>query len=175
MIFKNISNFNNIYDYLPIVISALIVDMYVLSRVVFGYIKIKSLNDWYNKFGFLAVVADVLSLVIGIIIARFIYSFFFTNYSLILFIFLTCCIQIIHDLSFAYFFSIVPRNKSIILDVFKDYGKEVGYTILLADSLMIIGSILLGSILASYSLNIQIIILIISLYILPYLLYSIKQ
>lgn len=173
--FKNISNFNNIFDYLPLITSALIVDMFVISRMVFGYIKIKSLNEWYNKFGFLAVIADVLSIVIGIIIARLIYTIFFTNYSLILFILLTCFIQIIHDLSFAYFFNLVPRNKSYILDVFKDYGKEVGYTILLADSLMIIGTIILGSFLASFNINIQIIILIISLYILPYLLYSIKQ
>ena len=173
--FKNISNFNNVYDYLPIITSALIVDMFVLSRVVFGYIKIKSLNEWYNKFGFLAVVADVLSIVIGIIIARFIYTSFFSNYSLILFIFLACIIQNIHDLSFAYFFSIIPRNKSLILDIFKDYGKEVGYTILLADSLMIIGTILLASYITSLNINIQIIVLIISLYILPYLLYSIKQ
>ena len=175
MIFKNISNFNNINDYLPIVISALIVDMFVLSRIVFGYIKIKSLNDWYNKFGFLAVVADVLSIVIGIIIARFLYPIFFLNYSLILFIILTCFIQIIHDISFAYIFNKVPRNVSRILDVFKDYGKEVGFTIIVADSLMIIGTILLGSIFASLNINIQIIVLIVSLYILPYLLYSIKQ
>jgi uncharacterized protein YacL len=170
---KNISNFNNLNDYLPIITSALIIDMFVLSRVVFGYIKIKSLNEWYNKFGFLAVVADVLSIVIGIIIARYLYPIIFSNYSLILFIVLTCFIQIIHDLSFAYFFYIVPRNKSRILDVFKDYGKEVGLTILLADSLMIIGTILLSSYITSFTINIQIIVLIVSLYILPYLLYSI--
>lgn len=175
MIFKNISNFQNLHDYFPIIISALIVDMIVLSRMVFGYIKIKSLNKWYNKFGFLAVVADVLSIVIGIIIARFLYSILFSQYSLILFIFLTCLIQIIHDLSFAYFFNIIPRNKSIILDVFKDYGKEVGLTILLADSLMIIGTILLASFITTLNINLQIIIFIVSLYLLPYLLFSIQQ
>ena len=76
---KNIIQFNNISDYLPIITAALIVDMIVLSRVVSGYINIKSLNQWYNKFGLFAIIADVLSIVIGIILARFIYPFIFYN------------------------------------------------------------------------------------------------
>jgi len=172
---KNLSNFNEVSDYLPIISAALIVDMFVLSRIVFGQININSLNKWYNKFGLLAVVADVLSIVIGIIFARFLYPFIFKKYSLILFLLLTCFIQIIHDCLFSLFFNMIPRNKSSILDIFKDYGKEVGFTILLADSLMMISTIIIGSFLATLNLNSIIVILIISLYILPYLLYSIPS
>ena len=172
---KNIVQFTNVADYLPIITSALIVDMIVLSRVVFGYINIKSLNQWYNKFGLFAIIADVLSIVIGIILARFIYPFIFSKYSLILFIILACVIQITHDLLFAVFFNTIPRNKSLILDVFKDYAKEVGFTIILADALMIISTILLGTYLTNLTTNSVIIILLVSLYILPYLLFSIKK
>jgi hypothetical protein len=172
---KNISIFNDTSDYLPIISAALIVDMVILVRIVFGYINIKSLNNWYNTFGLLAVIADVLSIVIGIILARYLYPFIFKNYSLILFIVLTCIIQIIHDLLFAVLFNSIPKNKSEILDVFKDYAKEVGFTILLADSLMMIATILLASYFASLKNNTVIIFFIISLYILPYLLYSIKK
>ena len=171
---KNISNFNNVSDYLPIISAALIVDMVILFRIVSGSINIKSLNEWYNKYGILAVVADVLSIVIGIIVARFLYPFIFKNYSLILFLLLTVFVQVTHDLSFAAFFNSIPRNKSSILDVFKDYAKEVGVTILFVDALMMISTILLGSYLATLNPNNNIIIFIISLYILPYLLYSIK-
>ena len=66
---KNISDFKNVNDYLPIITSALIVDMAILLQIIFGYIKIDSLNNWYKKFGFLAIIADVLSIVIGIIIS----------------------------------------------------------------------------------------------------------
>jgi hypothetical protein len=69
----------------------------------------------------------------------------------------------------------IPRNKSSILDIFKDYGKEVGFTILFVDSLMMISTIIIGSFLATLNLNSIIVILIISLYILPYLLYSIPS
>ena len=172
---KNISHFNNTNDYLSIIISALIVDMVILVRIVLHYINIKSLNIWYNKFGLLAVVADVLSIVIGIIVSRLLYPFIFKDYSLLKFLGLTCLVQLTHDLLFAKFFYSIPKNTSLILDVFKDYAKEVGIQILFVDSLMMISTILLASYLATLSFNSNIIILIVSLYILPYLLYSIKK
>jgi len=171
----NISNFYNIKDYLYLLNAGLITDLIVIMRIIFGQINIKSLNIWYRKFGLLAVIADVLSIVIGIIIARYIYTFFFKEYSLLLFIIITVGVQVIHDISFAYLFNLIPRNKSEILDIFKDYGKEVGFTIILADSLMMISTVLIGTYLSYFSININIIILIISLYILPYFLYSIKS
>lgn len=159
---------------MPILIAALLVDMVVLVRVVFGSIHIKSLNNWYKQFGVLAVAADVLSIVIGIILARFLFPFFFKTYSLIPFLLLTCVVQLLHDVSFYFFFTSVPRNFSAILDVFKDYAKEVGGLILLVDGLMMISTVLIATYLKSLSFNTNIIILIVSMYILPYLLYSIK-
>jgi hypothetical protein len=170
---KNLSNFNNVNDYLPILTAALMVDMFILIRMASGSLKIHSLTKWYKEFGLSAVLADVLSIVIGIILTRFLYPLFFKEYSLFFFLLLTCGIQITHDLSFAVLFNSIPRNKSVILDVFKDYAKEVGITILLADALMMISTILLASFIATYSTNSILILLIVALYILPYLLYSI--
>lgn len=174
MILANLSNFQNTKNYLHIITAALIVDMIILVAILAGYINGKSIKEWYNKFGLLAVIADVFSIVIGIILARFLYPFLFTKYSLILFLGLTCFVQVTHDSLFYLFFKGIPRNKSVILDVFKDYANESGYMILVADALMMISTILLGSYLATLNTNSNIIILIISLYILPYLLYSIK-
>jgi hypothetical protein len=143
--------------------------------MVFGAIRFKSLNAWYNQFGVLAVLADVLSIAIGIIIARFLYPFFFKQYALFAFLALTVAVQMTHDILFAQLVNIIPRKASAIIDVFKDYATEVGAQILLADASMMIGTILLASYLASFSLNTQIIVLIVSAYILPYLLYSIKK
>lgn len=170
---KNISNFENTSDYLPIITAALIVDMIVLFRIVFGYIEIPSLTEWYNKFGVFAVLADVLSIVIGVILARFVYSALFKDYSLLLFLVVTCIIQVSHDLLFAAFFNSVPRYSSAILDVFKDYANEVGPTILLADAAMMVSTVLIASILARWNTNSNIILLVVALYILPYVLYSI--
>ena len=175
MIFKNISNFSNINDYLPILNAIIITDMFVLSRVVLKQIKINSLNEWYNKYGLSAILTDVLSIMIGIILTRFFYPFIFKQFNIILFCILAVIIQVTHDLIFAYYFNIIPMGKSRILDTFKKYGKEVGYTIIFADSLMIISSILIGSLLCNLSLNLNIFLLIVLLYIIPYLLYSIDN
>ena len=171
---KNISNFNDTSDYLPILTSALIVDMAVIFACVLRYINIKSLNDWYNKFGLSAVLADVLSIVIGVILSRVLYPFVFgeNNYSLVKFAGLSVVIQFTHDLLFYTFFKNVPRNKSAMLDVFQDYAKEVGGKILFADATMMVSTILLASILATWKTNYVIITAIIACYILPYFLYS---
>lgn len=56
-----------------------------------------------------------------------------------------------------------------MLDFFKDYAKEVKARAILGDSFMMIIACLLSSIFATYSLNINIIILIIATYFIPYL------
>jgi len=170
---NNISIFNNINDYLPILNGAILTDMFVLLLVIFGFIKSKSLKKWYNLFNLSAFIADVLSIVIGVIISRYLYPLIFDKYDLFNFLFLTVIVQLTHDLLFSKFFYSVPRGNSLMLDVFKDYGNELGGKILLADASMMISTIILGGIFASYSTNFNIIFLISLMYIAQYLLYSI--
>ena len=173
MLFKNISNFSNTTDYVAILSGAIITDLIVILRVVLGQIKSRSLTTWYKKYGLAGVLADVLSIMIGIIITRYLYFFVFTKYSLLFFCGLAVVVQLTHDLLFAFLFNSIPRGKSDILDTFKDYAKEFGLVILLADAAMIVSTILIGSALANMSLNANIIVLIVSLYLVPYFLYSI--
>jgi hypothetical protein len=56
-----------------------------------------------------------------------------------------------------------------MLDFFKDYAREVGVGAILGDSFMMILACLLSSNFATYSLNSNIIILIFSLYFVPYM------
>jgi len=181
---KYVTNFSNTDDYLPIFNAALFTDLVVILMTITGYIRSKTLREWYQKYGLAAIIADVLSIMIGVIAARYIYSTFFTgNPGIFVFIIIAVLFQMSHDLLFAVLFNSVPRGKSQILDTFKDYGKEIGFTILLADASMIISTILLGSILADIPLwtfemhngvkkNINIIVCIVLLYLTPYLLYS---
>jgi len=175
MIFKDISNFNNTSDYLPIITAALIIDLLVILRLILGQVKSVSLTDWYHKYGISGVLADVLSISLGVVLVRHFYHFIFTKYSLLSFLFLTVIVQITHDLLFAQFFMSVPRGRSAILDTFKDYAKESGPSVLLNDALMMIFTVLLSSILAGLSLNANILIFLFSLYLVPYFLYSIPK
>jgi hypothetical protein len=171
MIFKDISNFNNVHDYLPILNGCVNADLIIIFLLFHGVFKSYYLKKWYKKYQLSAVIADVLILVIGIILARFFYKFFFPSqgFNIIYFTGLAVIIQIIHDLLFYLFFNSVPSGYNAMLDFFKDYAKEVGVGAILGDSFMIILSCLLSSHFATYSLNGNLIILILSLYFFPYM------
>jgi hypothetical protein len=171
--FKDISNITTVASFLPIVNGAIITDLVVIFRLIIGQIKSKTLTKWYNDYGLSGILADVLSLVIGVIITIFIYKYSFSKFNIFLFAFIAVMVQLIHDLLFARLFYFIPRGKSRILDTFKDYGNEHGYVILLADALMIISTVFISSLLVSLSEKINVIIFIVMLYLIPYFLYSI--
>jgi hypothetical protein len=169
----DIYNFNNVSDYLPILNSVIITDIFVIILLIKGLIKSKVLENWYRNLTLSAVIADVLIIVIGIIITRFLYPYIFSKNNLLNFVLLAVFIQITHDIFFYLFSKSVERGKSTILDIFKDYGKEKGFGAIIADSLMIISSILIASYLKGKTLNSNIIILIFSVYLVPYLIYTV--
>ena len=159
-------------NYLALLNAVLLTDICVILLSIFGIIQSKVLNRWYSNYNLSAVIADVLIIVIGIIIARFVYPYIFNTYSLLKFIGLAVCIQIIHDILFYVFFSNTPRGLNKMLDTFKDYAKEVSYKAILSDSGMMIMACLIASYLSNKNTNTNIIVLISSLYVLPYLLYN---
>ena len=169
----NIYNFNNVSDYLPILNSVIITDIFVIILLIKGFIKSKVLENWYRRLTLSAVIADVLIIVIGIIITRFLYPYIFSKYSLPKFLTLAVLVQITHDILFYLFCISIERGKSQILDIFKDYGKEKGTGAIVADSLMMISSILIASYLKGKTLNANIIVLIVSVYLVPYMVYTV--
>ena len=169
---KNIGDFNNINDYLPLFNSVLITDLFVILLLNTSVIKSQVLKKWYSQYNLSAVIADVLIILIGLIITRAIYYYVFDSFSILKFVILAVIVQIIHDLLFYIIFSNVPRGVNKMLDTFKDYANEVSYKAILADSSMMIMSVLIASYLVNKSTNTNIIVLISFLYLLPYLLYN---
>jgi len=170
---KPLNQFGETADYLPILNGVLITDLLVIALLIGGFIQSKVLQNWYRDLSLSAVTADVLIIVIGIIMTRFLYPFIFAKYSLWKFILLAVLIQITHDSLFYLLCISIKRGKSRILDIFKDYGKEKGVGAIKADSLMMISSILLASWLKCQSLNTNIITLIVSVYLVPYMIYTV--
>jgi len=167
--FQDISNFGNVNNYLPILNGCICSDIIIIFLLYNGFFNSIFLKKWYKKYQLSAFIADVLILVIGIIITRFVYKYFFDSFNIWKFTGLAVIIQIIHDILFYLFFSSVPRGYNEMLDFFKDYAKEVKAGAILGDSFMMIIACLLSSIFATYSLNTNIIILIIAIYFIPYL------
>lgn len=171
--FNDITNITTATDFLPIINGAIITDLIVIFRLIMGQFKSKTLTQWYNDYGLSGILADVLSLVIGVVITSLIYKYIFTKFNILSFAFIAVLVQLIHDLLFARLFYFIPRGKSRIMDTFKDYGKEHGYVILLADALMIISTVFISSLLAPLSEKINVFVFIVLLYLIPYFLYSI--
>ena len=169
---KNIANFNNTNDYLPLFNAVLITDLFVIFLLNIGMIKSKVLRQWYSQYNLSAVIADVLIIFIVLIIVRAIYYYVFDSFSIVKFIILAVILQITHDILFYVFFSNIPRGVNKMIDTFKDYANDVSYKAILADSGMMIMSCLVASYLVNKDTNTNIIVLIIFLYLLPYLLYN---
>ena len=169
---KNIADFNNINNYLPLFNAVLITDLFVILLLNTRVIKSQVLRQWYSQYNLSAVMADVLIILIGLIITRAIYYYIFDTFSIVKFITIAVCVQLIHDILFYIFFSNIPRGVNKMLDTFKDYAKDVSYKAILADSGMMIMSCLIAFYLVNKSTNTNIIVLISFLYLLPYLLYN---
>jgi hypothetical protein len=173
MIFKDISSFNQTQDYLPILSGAILTDLIVIILAITGFISSKSLKKWYRKYGLGAIIADILIIVIVIIIARYIYPFIFSTFSIVSFIIIGVIIQVVHDISFYQLTFLIPNGKSDFMDTFQEYIQESGYPILFADASMVISTIVLSSFFSSLSYNTNIIIFIVLIYLIPYLVFSV--
>lgn len=171
MIFKDISKFNNVGDYLPILNGCLNADLIIIFLLFHGVFKSDYLKKWYKKFSLSAAIADILILFIGIIITRFLYGYIFKEFNIIFFTALALLIQITHDMLFYLLFSNTPVGYNYMLDFFKLYAKEVGAKAILGDSFMMILACLLSSYFATFNINMNIITLVISTYFLPYMIF----
>ena len=96
----------------------------------------------------------------------------FKHFNLILFIILAVIIQLIHDLTFYKFFSSIKKGKNKMLDVFKEYAKEMSYKILIADAEMIIATCIISSLLANFSISVNIFLFIVLFYLAQYFIYN---
>jgi hypothetical protein len=164
------------YKYFPqILIAVLLVDVIVIFLVryfpdLFGSI----INAWYDRFGLSAVIADVLIIVLGFLLAQIIYKNYLKpeyGYNPVIFAGLLVLIQIIHDLLF--YFGIVqtiPGGHNAMIDFFKRYGESGSFKVILADSAMMLGSFGIASFLASAQPITNIFMGILGAYTVPYIL-----
>lgn len=165
---QNISNFKNNDDLLPIFLAVTIVDFIVILIAKHSSFFGRQINVWYDKLGMTAVLLDVLIIVIGLLITRFIFTYFNLTFSPIKFIAVALAVQILHDIGL-YKLLIEPhKGGNVVLDIYKDYAKENGAKIILADSAMIIGSCFLAMYFKGVPTYNNIALLIFVLYLLPY-------
>ena len=168
--FSDISKFEKTGDYLSILVAAIFVDLFFVVLLFHGYISSTNLKKWYTKYQWSAFIADVLSIFLGIVLTRFFYYFIFSSFVLWKFAGLAVVIQIVHDLIFYSIFSNTPHGYNAMLDFFKEYAREMGTAAIRGDSIIMILTAILSSVLVGQSINTNIILLVFGLYLTPYLL-----
>jgi uncharacterized protein YacL len=129
----------------------------------------KSLDHWYERFGPVAVLNDCLVILLGILIAQWL----FPRGDIMTIVIASVVIQLIHDgLFYLFVIQPIPQGHNRMMDLFKEYANENGWKILLADSIMIGSTVVLASYIQTLSQKIQIFKLLLGIYALTYVIYT---
>ena len=169
---KPTSNFLNDSELLPIVTANLWVDLVIIFIAMSGLIYTgKTLKLWYKKYRLSAVIADMFSIILGMILLRYIVYKLNIKVNLFQFILLGIGLCVIHDILFYLFFKNIPRGSNHMLDFFKDYSKDLGTTAIVGDVILVIWAIILASLLKTQTKKMNIITLFIGIYLIPYIIY----
>ena len=168
----DITRFDKINDYLPILNGIITADLLFLIIVYYMYNNNSddegSLLNWYKEFGLSAFIADFSIIFIGLILTRYIFKIYKLKNNIIIFILVALFLQIFHDILFYVFFSAIPKNKNEMIDFFKIYAEKQGKNAIIGDSILVVMSILLASMFAGLTFNTNIILLSFLIYLLPY-------
>jgi hypothetical protein len=170
--FKDISQFDNTDDYLPIIAAILIVEVITIVLSFTDITQSEFLKVWYKKYLLSAVLADVSLIFLGFVIARALYYNIFDEFSILNFILLLVIIQVIHDILFYITITSIPKGANKIIDILKDYADEISYYAILGDSAMMISAALIAGYIANFDANTNIIMLAFFVYILQFILYT---
>jgi len=169
---KPTSNFMNDSELLPIVTANLWVDLVIIFIAMSGLIYTgKTLKLWYKKYRLSAIIADMFSIIVGMILLRYIVYKLNIKVNLFTFILLGIGLCIIHDILFYLLFKNIPKGSNHMLDFFKDYAKDLGATAIIGDVILVINAIILSALLNTKSKKMNIISLFIGIYLIPYIIY----
>jgi hypothetical protein len=170
---QDISDYHDLNDWGFLVVAAIVIEVVVIAITrFFPVFSGKYLNLWYSRFKLSAVLLDILSVLIGFGIARYIYTeyiypkndwnpWYFTGTALV--------VQILHDILF-YIGVIrqVPESHNGLIDVFKKYAEAAGAKVILGDSAIMVGTSITSMLLKAAPFHAVIFLGLAGLYTLPY-------
>jgi len=173
----DISNYYNLYDNVLLFFAILIVDVFVLFLVrYFPSFFGQALNDWYTNFKFTAMLSDILIILLGFMITRYIYTRWITpvyGWNPLLFLGLLVGVQIVHDLLFHVAVVLpIPVGRNKIIDLFKRYSTSAGPKIIGGDAIIVLASALVAMYYKSQPTHVVVLASVLALYNAIYILYT---
>lgn len=131
-----------------------------------------TLNKWYDTFGPVAVLADIMSMSIGIAAARYIFTALGFK-GILAFLAVVVAFQLAHDiLFFTAVLQPMPPGHNKIIDLLRIYGNENGVKVLVGDALMMLGCVGFAYGLKSLPAHITTAVALVSVYALCYIIYT---
>ena len=138
----------NNHNILTLTVAAIIVDTIVGYRVLFDKSCGKYIREWYKQFTIGAYAMDILTLIGGAYISTLLTPNFYLQLVYVV------IVGLIHDTSFGTFLNSINTKSSKVIELFKNYAKELGKKILLWDALMLVSTLLISNyLLINFSQN----------------------
>jgi len=154
-------------DIFRLITAALIVEFWVIY--IFKVLGSgSSIKKWYGKFGALAVLSDVTSVLIGIMIVFLIIP----DASGIKLAIYSVIVQVIHDILY-YLLVVVqlPRGTNAVIDLMKEYAQETSWGPIVADSMIMLSTVGAYTLLKGQSTEYLTFITLVALYGITYVVY----
>lgn len=166
---KQLSNYKDLNNIPHILVGTLIADLVAVLLAKHTDLLGHSLKRWYDEFQLSAVIADVLSIVLVILIAQVVYTELFKGSHPLVFLLLIVVIQVIHDsLFYVGVILPVPVGQNRIIDLFKRYAQEGSAAIILGDAVLMIGSTMFAAASLKLSNPLFAFLGILAVYVVPY-------
>ena len=148
--FGDLSKIGDTNTQLSFVAAALTVELMMLMifRLTKTPLAAEQINKWYDVYKLDAILLDTLSIVIGFIIASFLYPFFFSEFNLGFFLLVMLGVQITHDYLFwRYVIVPIPKGHNQVIDTMKIYAERSKGGAIIGDSIMYLMGVPIASIL----------------------------
>ena len=170
---EDISDYHEVTDWGFLLTAAIVVEVVVIAITrFFPSFSGKYLNLWYSRFKVSAILQDILSVLIGFGLARYVYTeyvypnhdwnpWYFTGLAII--------VQVIHDVLF-YLGVIrqVPEGQNGMIDVFKKYSEAGSYKVVVGDSAIMAGTSVVSMVLKAFPVHGVIFLGLAAAYTIPY-------
>ena len=176
MKYADISNFYKISDYLPILNGCINSELTVMYIAYFTlYLTVgntDALKLWHEKYTFTLSIWSISTMMLIIVLTRLCYTLLFNEFTIYKFTFLSVIVQLVYDIFYyLIFYHKLPKGFKMFnyLDINAD---DVSYRTSAESVTSIILASFLSSNFGTYTLNSNIILLIVSVYFIPFFIYN---
>ena len=176
MKYADISNYYNLSDYLPILngcINSELTVMYIAYCTLYLTIgNVDALKLWHEKYTFTLSVWSIITMMLVLVITRFFYTILFNEFTIYKFTVLSVIVQIAYNLLYYLLFYHRISNIFKVFNYLDVNSEDLTYRTLTESISLIVLASILSSNFATYTVNSNIVLLIVSVYFIPFFIYN---